>query len=142
MKVRPNSLTRPQKWVVVVSLMLLALGACNLGRMGLALYYNAHRPPTLSLTVSLPYLAGMGAFWGAAFLLCGVGLLSFQPWGQRFAPAAATMYEVHVWINHFLFDANDYAYQTRPRDMALTLLLLAFVWGGLSWPGVRKVFEQ
>jgi len=66
----------------------------------------------------------------------------FRRWGRRGALAAVTLYEIHVWVNHLLFDANDYARQTRPRDLVLTLLLLILVWGLLNWPSVQRVFRS
>jgi len=135
------ALTRSHKWVIALSLLLLALGLANLGRAGMALYYDGQLPG-LPLTVSLTYLAAMGIFWGLAFAACAWGLVRFRRWGRWGALAAVTLYEIHVWINHLLFDANDYARQTRPRDLALTLLLLALVWGLLNWPSVQSVFRQ
>jgi hypothetical protein len=51
----------------------------------------------------------------------------------------ATLYQAHIWLNHLLFDASDYARQTRPRDLALSALFLAVVWGTLHLPGVRRI---
>ncbi|RLC77921.1 MAG: hypothetical protein DRJ03_16240 [Chloroflexi bacterium] len=129
-----------QKWVIALSLLLLAMGLANLGKAEMALHYDG-RLPDLPLTAPLIYLAAMGGFWGVAFTFCAVGLIRFRRWGRWGALATVTLYEIHVWINHLLFDANDYARQTRPRDMALTLLLLALVWGLLNWPSIQKVFE-
>ena len=120
---------------------MLALGLANMTRAALALRYDALLPD-LPLTVPLTYLAAMGGFWGLAFVACAVGLARFRLWGRWGTLAAVTLYEVHVWINHLLFDANDYARQTRPRDLVLTLLLLAVVWGLLNWPSIRKVFKR
>jgi len=131
--------TVAQKWVIALSLLLLALGLANLGRAGMALHYDG-RLPDLPLTAPLIYLAAMGGFWGIAFVACAGGLIRFRRWGRWGALAAVTLYEIHVWINHLLFDANDYAHQTRPRDLALTLLLLILVWGLLNWPSVQSVF--
>jgi hypothetical protein len=52
------------------------------------------------------------------------------------------LYEVHVWVNHLLLDASDYARQTRPWELLLTVLLLAIVWGSLSLRSVRQTFAQ
>ncbi len=134
-------LTLAQKAVLLTGLLMLALGLGNLVRLGGAMYF-ARRLPDLPMTVSWTYLAAMGGFWGAAFIACAVGLARFRPWGRWGTLAAVTLYEVHVWLNHLLFDANDYARLVRPRDLALTALLLATVWGGLNWPRIRKVFVQ
>jgi hypothetical protein len=132
-------LTCAQKWVVILALLVLGLGLANLARMGVALRY-ASLLPDLPTTVPLEYLAGMGAFWGVALIACAVGLARFHRWGRWGTLAAVTVYEAHVWVNHLLFDASDYARQTRGWDLFLTVLLLALFWGSLSLHGVRKVF--
>ena len=138
--VRRKRLTRPQKWIVVLGLVMLALGLATLGRAGVALHYGALLP-NLPMTVSWAYLVAMGSFWGLVFVACAIGLLRFRPWGRWATLAAATLYQAHVWVNHLLFDASDYALQTRPRDLLLTVLFLVIVWGLLNWPGVRRSFE-
>ena len=52
---RPKS-TLAQKWVALLSLVVLALGLSNLGRLGVALHYDALLPG-LPTTVPLVYLA-------------------------------------------------------------------------------------
>lgn len=136
-----KGLTVAHKSVLLLSLLVLALGLGNLVRLGGAVYF-AHRLPDLPMSVSWTYLAAMGSFWGVAFIACAVGLARFRPWGRWGTLAAVTLYEAHVWLNHLLFDANDYAFLVRPRDLALTALLLATIWGGLNWPHVRRVFMQ
>ncbi len=133
-------LTAAQKWVIAISLLMLALGLANLGRAGMALHYDA-RLPDLPLTAPLTYLAVMGSFWGVAFVACAVGLIRFRRCGRWGTLATVSVYAIHVWANHLMFDANDCARQTWPRDMALTLLLLSLVWGLLNWPSIQKVFE-
>jgi hypothetical protein len=134
-------LTCAQKWVVILALLVLGLGLANLARMGIALRY-ASLLPDLPTTVPLEYLAGMGAFWGVALIACAVGLARFRRWGRWGTLAATTAYEAHVWVNHLLFDASDYARQTRGWDLLLTVFLLALIWGSLSLHGVRKVFPS
>ena len=139
-KWKKKRLTRVQKWVIAMGLVVLALGLANLGRAGLALRYAALLP-NLPMTVSWAYLVAMGGFWGLVFISCAVGLMRFRPWGRWATLIVATLYQAHVWVNHLLFDASDYALQTRPRDLLLTGLLLAIVWGLLNWPSVCKVFK-
>ena len=136
-----TALTRPQKWVIVLALLVLALGLANLIRGGVALRY-AFLLPDLLTTVPMEYLVAMGAFWGVVLTLCAVGLLRFQPWGRWGTLAAVTLYQIHVWVNRLLFDASDYARQTRPWELLLTLPLLAIVWGSLSLRSVRQIFAQ
>ena len=137
---RPK-LTFAHKTVLFMSLLPLALGLGNLVRLGGAVYF-ALRLPDLPMTVSWTYLATMGGLWGAVFIACVVGLVRFRSWGRWSTLVATTLYEAHVWLNHLLFDASDYAYMVWPRDLVLTALLLVVVWGTLNWPGVRKVFGR
>ena len=136
-----HALTRPQKWVTILSLLMLVLGLGNLGRAGVALRYAALLPD-LPMTVTWTYLAVMGGFWGVILTACAVGLVRFRPWGRWSTLAGTTLYEAHVWANHLLFDASDYTRQTRPWNLALTFFLLALIWGLLNWPSIQKEFKR
>ena len=126
-----------RRWVLGLAFLVLVIGLANLGRAGLTLRY-ASLLPKLAMTVSWAYLVATTGFWGLVFVACAVGLMCFRPWSRRGTLAATTLYEIHVWINRLLFDANDYARQTRLRDLLLTLLLLVLVWGVLNVPQVRR----
>jgi len=130
----------PHQLLASIVLLLALIGLGNLGRAAMALYY-ACLLPDLPLTVPWVYLAGMGAFWGVMMLACAVGLARRRPWSRRATLAVATLYQAHVWLNHLLLDASDYARQTRPRDLALSVLFLVVIWGTLHLPGVRKIWE-
>ena len=130
----------PRQLLTGVVLLLALIGLGNLGRAAMALYY-ARLLPDLPLTVPWVYLAGIGVFWGIAMMVCAVGLHMRRPWSRKATLAVATLYQAHVWLNHLLFDASDYARQTRPRDLALSALFLAVVWGTLHLSGVRKILE-
>ena len=134
-------LVRAQKWIVVLGVPILFLGLANLARAVLALYYNSLLPD-LPMTASLIYVAATSGFWGLAFVACAMGLGRFHPWARWGTLAAVTLFEIHVWVNHFLFDANDYARQTWSRDLALALLLLISTWVVLNWPSIRKEFKR
>ena len=138
---RRRVLTRPQKWVVTLALLVLALGLANLVRMGVAVRY-AFLLPVLPMAVPLEYLAAVGAFWGVVLTACAWGLLRFRRWGRRGTLAAVTLYQAHVWVNHLAFDASDYARQTWLWDLLVTALLLALVWGSLHLRSVRSVFTR
>ena len=135
-----RKLTRSQQWIALLALVMLALGLGNLARIVMALRYASHLPD-LQMTTSWAYLAVMGGFWCVAFLVCMVALMRLWPWGRWAALAATTLYQVHVWVNHFLFDANERARQLWPRDAVLTLALLVLVWVILNWPSVRQEFQ-
>jgi hypothetical protein len=138
---RRRVLTRFQKWVVVLALLVLALGLANLARTGVALRY-VFLLPALPMTVPLEYLAAVGGFWGVVLIACAWGLLRFRRWGRRGTLAAVTLYQVHVWVNHLAFDASDYARQTWLWDLLVTVLLLALVWGSLHVRSVQNVFKE
>jgi hypothetical protein len=134
-------LARSQKCTIALGFLILVLGLGNLVRAAMAVRYSAVLP-NLPIGVSWTYLAAMGGFWGMLFVACAVGLVRFHPRGRRGTLVAVTLYEAHVWGNHLLFDANDYAHQIWPRDLALTLLLLILVWGLLNWPDIRREFRR
>lgn len=140
-KRKRERLSRPQKWVVILALVMLALGLGNLGKAGMAIRY-ADLLSEVPLTLTWQYLTGMGALWGIVFIGCSVGLMRFRTWGRWATLISATAYQIHIWVNHLLFDASDYARQTRPRDLVLTALFLALVWGLLCLPSVRGVFND
>jgi hypothetical protein len=124
-----------------MALLMLALGLGNLGRIVRAVYY-AIRLPDLPMTVSWTYLAVMGGFWCFAFLVCMVALTRLWFWARWAALVTVTLYQVHVWVNHFLFDANERARQLWPFNVVVSLLLLVVTWVVLNWPSVRKEFAR
>lgn len=134
-------LTPAQKWIIALGVPILSLGLANLARAALALHYDA-RLPDLPMTAPLTYVTATSSFWGFVFVACAMGLGRFHPWARWGTLAAVTIFEAHVWINHLLFDANDYARQTWSRDLALALLLLISTWVVLNWPSIRKEFKQ
>ncbi len=128
---------RPSRWWIASLVLLLGLmGLGNLGRAVMALRY-ARILPDLPLTVPWAYLAGVGIFWGIALTACAGGLYLRRPWSHWATLAVATLYQAHVWLNHLLFDASDYARQTRLRDLALSGLFLVIVWA-ILFPRRRR----
>lgn len=136
-----DKLTPAQKWIAVLALVTLILGLGNVGRAVMAIRY-AVLLPDLPLTVSWGYLAAMGAFWAIGFVACVIGLLRLRPWGRWVTLAAVTLHQAHAWVNHLLFDASEYARQTWPRDLLLTLLLLTLFWISLNLRSVRDAFTS
>jgi hypothetical protein len=120
---------------------MLALGLSNIGRALLVPRYAATLPD-LPMTVSWRYLAISGAFWGAVLITCAIGLLCFRPWSRWFTLVTTTVYQIHVWVDHVLFDASDYAHQRWAWDLMLTLLLLGLVWVSLSLPRARWALSR
>jgi hypothetical protein len=138
-KRKRRKLTSAQKWVVGLGLLVAVLGLINLGRMAMALR-TARILPELPMSVSYSYLAVTGGFWGVVLVACAVSLLRFYRRARWATLAAATLYEIHTWVNRLLFDASDYARQVRLQDLALTILFLAFTWILLNVPFGRRVF--
>jgi hypothetical protein len=136
-----KQLTLSQKGVILLSALMLMLGAANVGRAVLAVRYSV-RLPGLPTTISLNYLAAMGGFWGVMFIVCTVGLSLFREWARLSTLAAVTLYELNVWANRLLFSVSDYADQTVPRDIALALTLLLLFWIPLNLPRIRQTFRR
>ena len=107
----------------------------------MALHYSA-RLPDLPTSLSLPYLAAMAGFWGVLYLVCTVGLSFFLPRARWLTLAAVPLHQAHVWTNRLVFDRSDYARQTYPRDLLLTLILLVFFWAVLNLPRMREAFVR
>jgi len=133
-------LTRLQKWVLILGILVALLALANLGRLVMAVHY-ARQLPDLPMTVSWTYLALMGGVWCAVFFFCAGGLIYFRPWSRWATLISVSLYQAHVWINHLAFDASGRSRQLRPHDVACTVILLAVVWGSLCLPGVRRVFK-
>ena len=138
---RAPRLTRPRKWVVGLGTIVLIVGLANLARGGLAIAY-AVGLPELPMTVSWAYLAATGIFWGLVLVACSIYLAAFCRWARWTTLVGTSLYEIHAWVNHLAFDANDYARRTWPRDLLLTVVFLALVWAVLSWPSIRNEFER
>jgi hypothetical protein len=133
-------LTRAQKWVLAISMLVVLLALANLGRLVMAVYY-AESLPDLPMTVSWTYLALMGGVWCVVFFVCAAGLIYFRPWGRWVALVSVPIYQAHIWLNHLLFDASERAGQLWPRDVVCTAILVAIVWGSLHLPRIRSVFR-
>ncbi len=137
--VAPSSHRHRRQLILLLTLPVPVIGVANLIRLGMALRYSALLLD-LPMTVSWAYLAMMGGVWGVVFIICTAGLVSFRPWGRRMTLATVTLYEAHVWFNHLVFDASDYARLTIPRDLTLSLMLLLIIWGTLNIPALRAEF--
>lgn len=136
-----KQLTLPEICVILLTALLLILSVANMGRAVLAARYST-RLPDLPLTVSLDYLAAMGGFWGVTFIICAIGLSLFREWGRRSTLAAVTLYQMNVWANRLLFSVSDYARQTVPRDVVLTVTLLLLFWMPMHLPSIRQLFKR
>lgn len=133
-------LTAPQKALLSAALLLLLVGLANLGRAAVAIYYAIHLPD-LPLTAPWGYWATGGIIWGTLLIGSALILVRLYRWGRIAALGVATAYQIHVWVNHLMFDANEYARQVWPRDLLLSGLFLAVLWTILTWNRVRALFD-
>ena len=136
-----KQLTGAQRWVVILTGVTLVLAVGNLGKAIVAVQYAVDLPD-LSTTAPLSYFAATGGFWGAVFLTCALGLSGFRDWGRWLTLTAVSLYQIHVWINHLLFNVSNRAREAAPRNLILTILLLFVFWGSLNLPPVRSVFDE
>jgi hypothetical protein len=49
---------------------------------------------------------------------------------------------MNVWANRLLFSVSDYARQTVPRDVVLTVTLLLLFWMPMHLPSIRQLFKR
>lgn len=133
-------LTLAHKCVLVLAALTLVLGLSNVGRAIVALRYVTQLP-ALHTRMPLGYAVAVGGFWGLVFTVGALGLFLFCTWARPMALGAVTLYQANIWTNHILFDASDYAHQTRARDLVLTAILLILYWGTLNLRLVRRMFS-
>lgn len=134
---------RPRR-VTLFSLLVLLLGSgLNLARAVWA-FRQADALADLRVTTSMPmlWLSGTGLVWGFVFGICSVGLFRLRPWGWRGTRAAVTLFHVHIWFHHILFDRSDYARQVWPFALVHTFVVLIAVWGFLNWPSIRRLYRE
>lgn len=136
----PSPIRPKRPWrVALFSLGVLALGSgVNLLRAAWA--WRTDLPASTSMPMA--WLAVTSLVWGLVFGACSLGLWRLRPWGRRGTLASVTLFHVHIWINHLLFDRSDYARQVRPFAVAHTLVALLIVWGFLYWPTVRRLYDR
>ena len=130
---RPNSIN-------YFALAVLYLGAVNLARAGLALGQQSFER-TLPLAMPLPYLAAGGLVWGGVFVVAALGVWRLCPWARKLLLGAIALYQLHIWINHVLFDTSDYARQVWPFHMSVSAAWVVLVWGFLFLPHVKRLYE-
>jgi uncharacterized membrane protein (DUF2068 family) len=139
-----DSATRKRPWsVTIFSLLVLLLGSgLNLARAAWA-WRQANALADLPRPTSMPMalLAGTSLVWGCVFVVCSLGLWRLRPWGWMGTLVAVTLFHVHIWCNHVVFDRSDYARQVWPFAIFHTLVTLLVVWGFLYWPTVRRLYK-
>jgi hypothetical protein len=130
--------------VTLFSLGVLLLGGgLNLARAAWA-WRQAAALTELPASTSMPMalLGGTSLVWGVVFVACSLGLWRLRPWGRTGTLVAVTLFHVHIWLNHAVFDRSDYARQVWPFAVVHTLATLLFVWGVLYWPSIRRLYDE
>ena len=136
----PPRRKRPRS-VFCFALAVLYLGAVNLIRARLALRGESF-VASLPLTMPLPYLAASAMVWGSVFCIAAFGVWRLWPWARKLTLGAIVIYQLHIWINHFLFDTSDYARQVWPFQAGVSAAWIILVWGFLFLPAVRHFYSK
>ena len=136
----PPRRKRPRS-VTFFALAVLYLGIVNLARAWLALDGSSFER-TLSLAMPLPYLGIGGLAWGIVFVVVSFGIWRVRPWARKALVAAITIYQLHIWINHFLFDSSVYSRQVWPFEAGISLVWVIVVWGFLFLPGIKRLYSK
>lgn len=114
-----------KKWWLL-ALFWLLFGIANLVRAAVA-YQLTGALETHPPAVALPWLGGMYAVWGAAFLVSAA--LAWSRRAQRWAIWPALAYQAALWSVRLCAYRSDYARSLWARDLLLTgLFMLAVVW--------------
>jgi hypothetical protein len=112
----------------------------NLARAALVLNGDSFER-TLPLSMPLPYLAGSGLIWGIIFVAAALGVWWLRPWARKLLLAAIVVYQMHIWINHLLFDISGYARQVWPFNAGISSVWIMAVWGFSFLPDIRRLFQ-
>lgn len=123
------------------ALAVLYLSAVNLVFGAQAL---ASGPPWSAWPARAPLawlIAGKLA-WGVVFGVTAWGVWRLRPWGRKLLLGAITLYQAHIWLNHILFDASDYARQVWPFAAGVSVVTLGVAWGFMFWPKIRRRYTK
>ena len=127
--------------VTLFALAVLYLGLVNLARAWLALNGSPFER-ALPLAAPLPYFGLGGLLWGAAFAVIAFGLWRVRPWARKAMLGAVLIYQLHIWINHFIFDSSVYSRQVWPFEAGLSLAWIMVVWGLLFLPDIKRLYSK
>ena len=90
----------------------------------------------------LTYLAAGGLVWSIAFVVAALSVWRLWPWARKLVLGAIVLYQLHIWVNHFVFDTSDYARQLWPFHIGISLAWVVVVWGYMFLPGIRRLWER
>ena len=140
----PDAATRPRqkcpRSVTFFALAVLYLGVVNLARAGLS-FESSPFERTLPLTVSLPYLTICGLVWGLVFVGAACGVWRLWPSARKLLLGAVVVYQVHIWINHVLFDTSVYSRQVWSFQAGISVAWIMAVWIFLFLPAIRRLYQ-
>jgi hypothetical protein len=134
----PPRRKRPRS-VTFFALAVLYLGVVNLARAWLALNGSSFER-ALALRMPLPYLSLGGLFWGIVFVVAAFGIWRMWPWARKALLGAIVVYQLHIWVNHFVFDTSVYSRQVWSFEAGISLMWTLIVWGFLNLPGIRRLY--
>jgi len=89
----------------------------------------------------LPYLVVSGLVWGMVFIAAAFGMWRLWTWARNLLLGAIVVYQLHIWINHVLFDASHYARQVWPFEAGICVAWIVAVWVFLCLPAVRQLYQ-
>ncbi len=136
----PPRRRRPRS-VTFFALAVLYLGMLNVARAWLALN-GASFERTLALAMPLPYFGLSGLFWGVAFIVIAFGIWRVGLWARKALLGAIILYQLHIWINHFIFDSSVYSRQVWPFQAGISLVWIIVVWSFLFLPGIKRLYSK
>ena len=134
----PPRRKRPRS-VTFFALAVLYLGVVNLARAWLALNGSSFER-ALALRMPMPYLGLGGLIWGSVFVVTAFGIGRVWPWARKALLGAIIVYQLHIWINHFVFDTSSYSRQVWPFAAGISLGWIIVAWGFMFLPGIRRTY--
>lgn len=125
--------------VLIALLLLAALAGVLRARLGVI---NWQLLPELGAAASPLYLALSGAFWALGCLAAAVGLTLRQRWAPAFTRITSLALAAWYWLERLLLSASPLSQQNWPFSLAVTLLLLLYVFGTLALNAQKAYFES
>jgi hypothetical protein len=119
---------------------VLYLGAVNLTRAWLA-SKDISFEHTLPLSLPLTYLAVCGLVWGLVFTAAALGVWRLWAWARRLLLGAIIVYQIHIWVNHALFDVSTYSRQVWPFQAGVSVAWIMGIWIFLCLPAIRRIYQ-
>ena len=92
----------------------------------------------MPLTMPLGYLGIGGLVWGCVFVVTAIGIWRMSPWARQVLLGAIVVYQLHIWINHWVYDTSVYSRQVWPFEAGISLVWSLVTWGFMNLPGIRR----